>query len=552
VARAEETASPFGSTPRGRERWDASIVVPVVLVACLGLTAVVAWASWSQYRSSRDRLLVVQTRQAAEVIAAAIPGSALPLSTAAQLAAATGGNRVTVARYLRAYVAPIPNGLIGAALWHVRGGRVTTLLTLGRPRDARLARPLARRIALRALRTTRFVVVGLLHGRSPPRLGFADGVRSSKGAYVIYAERALPRDRRARVGSNIAFDQLHYAIYLGAPVLANLLTSDVTDGPVPSGRPRISIPYGTASLTLVTAPAGPLAGALPSRQPWVIVAIGVLLSILAALLAQVLVSRRRLAERDAAAITALNDQLTELYAEQRTIALTLQRSLLPARLPTIPGVDVAVRYQPGSEGEEIGGDWYSVVAIDDDRFGFVVGDVSGRGVRAAATMAALRFTIRTLVLEGHDPSRVLDTCVRQTSEMVRGHLATVLVCVGDLRRGTISIGNAGHLRPLQVVDGRATFLDVAVGVPLGAPGPGYVTTVVEAPPGSTLVAFTDGLVERRNENLEAGLRRLVASVERAPSDLEQLVESVCGDLTAGSDDDVAILAVRWCATAPTA
>ena len=229
-------------------------------------------------------------------------------------------------------------------------------------------------------------------------------------------------------------------------------------------------------------------------------------------------------------IRRLYDELGGLFREQRTIAETLQRALLPKETPHIEGMEIAVEYVPGAKGMEIGGDWYSVIPVDDDRFAFVVGDVSGRGLSAATVMAALRFTIRTYALEGYWPTAILDKCSKQLHVLSDGHFATVLVGVGDLRRREITVANAGHLNPL-VIDGESTsFIACRVGVPLGVPGGTYESVTVTMPPNSTLIAFTDGLVENRAESLDVGLKRLEEAVRGEACPLHLLLAKVIADL----------------------
>lgn len=536
-----EAASAASLAPRRRKARSPYVIGTVVLVLGLLATALVAWTTWSQYRDAEDRLLLVQTRQASDVILASIPSTQLPLTTAAQLAASTGGDARIIARYLSAYVGT-SRGFSSVTVWKIEGHRLTTVLALG----PTLGASAAERIAAAAPRTPLFTVVGQLH-HGPPRLGYTTSEHSSKGTFVIYAERALPRDRHSRVGSNVAFSDLHYAIYLGSTTRNRVLLTSDFPGLYPTGATdHARIPFGSSTLTLVTAPTGSLVGDLPARRPWLIAAFGALLSLGAAVLAMRLAMRRRDAERDADQIAGLHEQLAERYHEQRTIALTLQRSLLPVRLPEVPGLEIAVRYLPGEQGVEVGGDWYSVVAIDEHHVGFVVGDVAGKGVRAASVMAALRYTVRTLLLEGHPPDEVLATCAAQTHDVVRGSIATVLVGVADLPARSVTLSSAGHLAPLRLTESEAAYVTVDQGIPIGAPGPVYRTTCVETPAGTTLLSFTDGLVERRGEHLDVGLERLARSARRAQGDLEEFVTHVCEDLTGpGVEDDVAILALRW-------
>jgi serine phosphatase RsbU (regulator of sigma subunit) len=363
---------------------------------------------------------------------------------------------------------------------------------------------------------------------------------------VVYAEHAVPADRRSAVASNSAFADLNYAIYLGSPTTGHLLTTSFSHVPVGGSTDRAEVPFGDSELILVTAAAGQLGGTLSARLPWIFAILGVLLTAFAAWITRWLMRRRVEAERDAGKIRSLYGQLGDLYSEQRAIAETLQRALLPHVIPDIPHLEVAVRYVPGTQGMDIGGDWYSVLSIDERHFAFVVGDVSGRGVSAASVMAALRFTIRTLLLEGNSPAEVLRKCSIQIRGDIEGHFATAVVGIGDMERHEVSLANAGHLNPLLVRGGSTGFVQTSVGVPLGIPGGGYESVTVATPPASTMIAFTDGLVERRGESIDVGMDRLAVVTGAGQGPLDDLLTKIIGDLTDDqSEDDIAILALRW-------
>ena len=327
---------------------------------------------------------------------------------------------------------------------------------------------------------------------------------------------------------------------------SNLLTTSSSKLP-PTGRAgTVTVPCGNTLLTMVTAPSESPGDFLPARLLWIFGTAGALISIGAALIAARSVRQRRFAEQDATEIRHLYVELESVFEEQRTIAETLQRSLLPAQTPDIPGIQVAVRYVPGARGMEIGGDWYSAIALDAGRFAFVVGDVSGHGLSAAAAMAALRFTIRTYVLEVYSPATILEKCSKQLHLVDDEHFATVLVGLGDVDRHEITLANAGHLNPLVVDSEGSHFVATEVGVPLGVSAGTYESITVELRPGSTLIAFTDGLVERRDESLDAGLKRLEDASRGDDRPLDDLLSKLLAELTdETTDDDIAMLGLRW-------
>jgi len=211
----------------------------------------------------------------------------------------------------------------------------------------------------------------------------------------------------------------------------------------------------------------------------------------------------------------------------------------------MPGLEVASQYVAGAHGVEIGGDWYSVVALDEHRFGFVVGDVSGRGVDTVAVMAQARFTIRAYLLDGQEPAAALEKCSRQFDIASDGHLTTVITGVGDVHTGEIVVANAGHPLPL-IVDGDVRPVQVPPGRPLGTGPARYVQSRFCLPEGATLFCFTDGLVERRGEDIDAGLGRLAATLSKAADrPVDELVAHAVATLRhADAADDIAALAIR--------
>jgi serine phosphatase RsbU (regulator of sigma subunit) len=521
--------------------------VGVVALVGLLVTALAAWTAWRTDRSNERTLLAIQTKQAAEVLGAAITGIADPLRTATVLADATEGDAARLRAFLEQYVRP--GGLfVDASVWRAGGRGSVPVVAVGGAARMSPASAAGRAFVAEALAARTFVVRGLYSG-PPQRVAYALA-GSGPARYVVYAERAIPANRRVPAEDDAAFAELHFASYLGPRVdPAALSTTDVDPArlPLTGLTARASIPFGDTTLTLVTSPARHLGGQLAARLPWIFLTVGLVLTTVAAATAGLLVRRRRAAETDARTITELYEQLDASYDRQRSVSLRLQHALLPQSIPDVAGVEFAAAYRAGDEGVDVGGDWYSVIALPGGRFGFVVGDVSGRGVDAAAIMARARFTLRAYLLEGHAPAAAL-AMMSQDLDMVRdGHLVTVLVGVGDPARRTVTWANAGHLPPLVVDAGGARFAAAADRPPLGvAPGE-FAETTLEMAPGALLVAFTDGLVERRTEDIDAGLGRLAAAArvpEGALADwLPRMLAAQLGDGPA--TDDVAVLALRW-------
>jgi serine phosphatase RsbU (regulator of sigma subunit) len=281
--------------------------------------------------------------------------------------------------------------------------------------------------------------------------------------------------------------------------------------------------------------------------PWVLAAAGVVLTLGAAALAEWLIRRRERAEALAAELRKIAAENARLLADQRTVAATLQHSLLPEALPEVVGLELGVRYVAGVEGVDIGGDWYDVVTLDDGRLFFVVGDVSGRGLRAATVMASLRYAIRAYAAQGDDPATVLTKLTKLLSVARDGAFATVLCGIIDVERHEATIASAGHPYPLLVTNGSTEFVPTRNGVPVGVTGTEpYESVTASIPANATLLAFTDGLVERRGEALDVGFQRLRDSSAGANGSLEDLLTRVVHDAEhAGTQDDTAVLGIRW-------
>ncbi|WP_162824332.1 SpoIIE family protein phosphatase [Peterkaempfera bronchialis] len=248
---------------------------------------------------------------------------------------------------------------------------------------------------------------------------------------------------------------------------------------------------------------------------------------------------------------ALAIERSWLYEREREAALSLQRSLLPRRLPAVHGVEVGYRYLPGAPGTEVGGDWYDCFQLPDGRVALVVGDVIGKGLTAAAGMGRVRSALRALAFTDPEPAAVLAGLDRLfTATEDDESLTTVLYGVLDPATGDLAIGDAGHLPALVVsADGSAKLVDAGpAATPLGIPEPRTQGTV-RLDPGDILVAFSDGLVETRTRGLQHGLDRLleVAAGRPAADDaLQVLLGRVVDGMLVGQErnDDVTVLGVR--------
>jgi anti-anti-sigma factor len=242
----------------------------------------------------------------------------------------------------------------------------------------------------------------------------------------------------------------------------------------------------------------------------------------------------------------MTERVGALEREHRN-AETLQRSLLPDRLPIIPGLEFASRYLPGGAGLEVGGDWYDVFTLPRGRLGLTIGDVVGKGLAAAATMGQLRTALRAYAIETDSPAAVVQRLSRLVAEFDAAQMATLTYAVLDPDTRTLSFSSAGHPPPLLIgPDGPASYLMEGRSPPLGVTRLAQAEANVTIRPGSTLVLYTDGLIERRRGSIAEGMGALRTAVEGHHGDLD----SLCDDRVLqpprpeSSDDDVALLMVR--------
>jgi PAS domain S-box-containing protein len=234
-----------------------------------------------------------------------------------------------------------------------------------------------------------------------------------------------------------------------------------------------------------------------------------------------------------------------LFAREHRAVETLQRALLPAKLPELPGFELAVRYVPSDARDHAGGDWYDAFRLRDGRFGIVIGDIGGRGMEAAATMGQIRNSLRAYALQGMGPGEVIDA-LHALVEASEGAItfATVVYVVLDPHSGEGIVASAGHLPPLLVGRG-AAYVDAPRCPPLGFSGAARCTLGrFTLGPGETLWLFTDGLVESRKRPIDVGLNALAELAGPARGSLEEIADHLLVALPDTRDDDIALLGLR--------
>ncbi|GAA2492681.1 fused response regulator/phosphatase [Winogradskya humida] len=249
---------------------------------------------------------------------------------------------------------------------------------------------------------------------------------------------------------------------------------------------------------------------------------------------------RQLSQAVAAAVEAQRS-----FDEEHRIAVTLQRSLLQSRLPDVPGLELAVRYEPAGAQTEVGGDFYELTMLD-GRLLVAIGDVAGHSLHAATVMAELRHAVRAYAVEGHPPGTVLQLVNHFMRTVLPTESATVCLLTLEPDTGRVRLASAGHLPPLlHMPDSGAGFLTPR-GPLLGINAPRPADLEFTLPPGGTLVLYTDGLIERRDADIDVGLKALAECAAEVEPSLDAFCRRLLDHLAVAEDqaDDIAVVALR--------
>jgi serine phosphatase RsbU (regulator of sigma subunit) len=512
----------------------------------LVVTAALTLTCLELYNRNETRLLGLRVRELGLVLTAVVPSIQTPLASAAELADATDGSPQKFRAFMAPYVGP-GRQFASASLWPLGAARLAPTVVVGSTPELASLPEQTRRFFARAKQTSLLNVTGIL-ASATPGLGFEFSTPGAKRGFAAYAESHLPSDRRSSLAGSSAFSDLNYALFLGySRSRANLLVTSLHRFPVTGRQASDVVPFGDSAFTLVITPNGSLGGTFFESLPWIVALAGVLLALAAALVTDRLARGRQYAEQLAGTLDRVATENRELYTEQRSIAQTLQHALLPEALPQFRGLRVNARYVPAVSGIDVGGDWYDVVAADDQRVLLVIGDVSGHGLRAATTMASLRHVALAYAAEESRPATVLAKLSDFVNSGAHDYFATVLCALIDVDAHRLTLASAGHLAPLLIDGDDAQFVEFEVGVPIGvARDSQYHEATVSVPPNATLVAFTDGLVERRRELLDVGLARLRDAAIGQQLALEDLLAKLARDLASEDQhDDTAIVGIQW-------
>ncbi len=518
-----------------RDRLVARLTL-IVLIVGFAVTASLAFLAATVDNRNENRLLGLQVSEAGIALGAAIPNVETPLAAVAATAAATGGDPARFEASMAPSVGP-DGSFAYAVLCDLSGGSIRVVTTIG---QSDLRPPISDcRFFAGPPSSSALVVTGFADRGT--RVGYAYRPPAVPSDFGIYVEMALPPGRKVTLPKSFAFSDLDYALYLGKTEQPSALLETTTSHlPITGRKATTTFPFANTSLTLVGTSTQALGGALTRSLALIVALLGIVVTIGAALMTERLTRRRRSAERLAA-------ENRRLYAEQASIARTLQRALLPDELPRIEGLAMSARYVAGLETMDVGGDWYDVVSCPGDRALFVVGDVSGKGMDAATLMASLHHSIRAYAAQGYQPNAILSALCHLLDIGRDEHFATILCGSVDVRTREVALASAGHFPPLLMTRTGADFVNMEVGPPIGVEtDTEYIATVFTIPEGSTLLAFTDGLIERRGESLDVGLARLRDIADGDDRQLDALLTELVDELTPnGPVDDVAVLALRW-------
>jgi serine phosphatase RsbU (regulator of sigma subunit) len=529
-----------------RRSWPLSGTAALALVVGLVVTAAFSLTSLALYNRNENRLLSLRVRELGLVLSAAVTSIQTPLASAAELADATDGNRQKFRAFMAPYVGP-GRQFASASLWPLTGARLAPTAVTGATPVLTTLPQQAERFFARAKHRTLLSVTGLLTS-AKPELGYEYATPGAKRGFAAYAESPLPKDRRSKIASSSAFSDLNYVLYLGRTRrTADLLVTSLRHLPATGRQASDVVPFGDDDFTLVVTPKGALGGGFFESLPWIVAVVGVLLSLAAALLTDRLARRRQHAEQLARDLDRAATENRAMYAEQRSIAETLQHALLPDALPELSGLRVSALYVPAASGIDVGGDWYDVVPAGEGRVFIMIGDVSGHGLRAATTMASLRHAALAYAAQDYSPAAVLSKLSDFVNRTAHDYFATMLCALIDVRARRLTISSAGHMAPLLLDEQDARFVELEVNVPIGVRRASpYGESTVSVLPDTMLIAFTDGLVERRGEVLDTGLARLRDAAGAQRLALEELLSKLARELSSDDHhDDTAIVGVQW-------
>ncbi len=531
--------------PSARRSWGRlSVATLVAMVITLGAAGVGAWGTHSVVRDQERRLLTERASEVGLLFTSAVGGITSSLTATRGVLQATDGSSSAFSRAVKeqvdtgkasrttlALLAPVAGGgyrVVTASGPLLKTGDVVTGLraaTLDRTRG-----------------TSLLVSTPVLGSGVNRSIGFAVDAAARVGGIdndVLYRESSLGKLSAGRQAGSAPFHEVSVVLYASNARTPDQLIISTTGGALPAkGSRYVPEPIGASTWLLGVRPKGSLVGGVAANAWWIVLLAGVAAALLLGALIEFAVRRR--------------DAALALYVAEHQQAETLQRSLLPS-LPQLPDLELAARYQAGGAGQKVGGDWFDAFALPGGGVGFVIGDVIGHDLEAAAAMSQVRAALRAYAYEGDAPADVLTRLDRlvmtfeltQLVSVVYGVLSPLAV---DGSR-TLRLANAGHLPPLlQDPRGVVTEITEGASVVIGAPyDEERSQTERMLAPGSTLLLFTDGLLEGPDLSLAETIPQLARVVAAHPP--EAGCEALCDRVLESRPnltqrDDIALLALR--------
>jgi hypothetical protein len=512
----------------------AVVLMVLVLVALVG-----SLETRSIVHDQEHRLLRERAAEVGLLLTSAISTVPATLDVQGQILRDTHGSTAAYTRSAAATVAAGPGHLSFAWLRaQPQGGSYVVLASAGAGlRTGEVVADARVDAFAKAIKAKSFAATPVLG--SDRRLGFAIGPPTAPAGTVLYRESALGPVSPPRQAASAPFAELDVVLY-GTPTVqpTQVLTSTTAHFPLTGDVRNQSLAAGASHWLISVKARRPLVGSVTQDAPWVVLGAGILGSLLVAAIVEA-AGRRR-------------DAALALYASEHQVAETLQRSLLPL-LPTIPGLELAARYLAAGNGQEVGGDWFDAFPIAGGKVGLAIGDVIGHDLRAASAMAQVRAALRAYAVDGDPPGTVINRLDHLVDTFDLTQLVTVIYAVLDPVAADGSrlmrYANAGHLPPLILApDGEVSTLAGGASVVIGAP-----ITIEHAQaehrlePGTTLLLFTDGLVEVPGRPLHETLAELAVAVAGDGDEIG--VEAMCQRIVATAAgrtlrDDIALLAVR--------
>lgn len=517
----------------------------IALVVLLAVTAAATWGTHIAVHHQEGKLLNERANEVELVLSTATTSLGDELDTVGAVLQTTHNSRRAFDRATEAQVSGDAGNAIAVLVRAAAGYRVAMVNGTGLHVGQVISDQRVTAIN-RATTGTEMVPTAIVGSGADRSLGFAVGPPETPPGLIVYEQLALGRLGPPRAANTAPFSEVQVVLYDGTTAQpAQALASTAKQVPLTGQVVSKPLTVGATKWLLQVRAVHPLVGSTTAAAPWFVLGVGLVACLLVSATAEI-ESRRR--------ANAL-----ALYRSEHGLAAGLQQSLLP-ELPSIAGFEIAARYLPGTEGLEVGGDWYDVFDLGEERLGVVIGDVVGHDISASATMSRVQSALRAYAFRKDDPAVVLDRLDRLIESFQTERLVTIFYGVlGPIEASgarRLWYSNAGHPPPLVCrSDGGIDELDEASSMLLGVdagPDGSRPSARVELDAGSTLMLFTDGLIEVPGTSITdstAQLKATAAGCGEIPPD--ELCDRLIGTLADGPRrDDVAIVAIRLSAMVP--